>query len=85
MSALIEKVRALYVSSSDANSARNVAGAATGPDSSSASSTFVPPLPRGGAHTEILPEAERSPWLWFWNVGVKGGVLLLGEAGPFHS
>ena len=40
MSALIEKVRALYVSSSDANSARNMAGAATSPDSSSASSTM---------------------------------------------
>ena len=40
MSALIEKVKALCVSSSDANSARNVAGAATGPDSSSASSTL---------------------------------------------
>ena len=72
MSALIEKVRALCVSSSDANSTRNVAEAATGPHSSSASSTFVP---RGGAHSEIQPEAERSPWLWFWNVGVKCGVL----------
>ena len=40
MSALIEQVRALCVSSSDANSARNVAGATTGPDSSSASSTL---------------------------------------------
>ena len=40
MAALIEKARALCVSSSYANSARNVAGAATGPDSNSASSTL---------------------------------------------
>ena len=40
MSALIEKVRALCASSSDVNSARNMAGAATGPDSSIASSTL---------------------------------------------
>ena len=81
--ALIENVRALCVSSSDANSARNVAGAATGPDSSSDSSTLCQHC-RGGAHSEILPEAERSPWLRFWDVGVKGGVLRLQEAGPFH-